>query len=77
MRDEAKARRLVGTRPTFDLQAQSEKIANFEARLRAQRSGALYPNCLAAKWKESYERSLYTRRQVASEAEQEEGEVVR
>ncbi|CAA7271701.1 unnamed protein product [Cyclocybe aegerita] len=49
----------------FDLQAQHEKIARFEDRLRADRSAALYPNFLAAKWRETYEKEK--RRQKEAE----------
>ena len=42
---------------SFDLQARPEKIARFEDNLKYNiRSTALYPNYLAAKWKEVYEK---------------------
>ena len=41
---------------SFDLQAQFEKISRFEEKLRAERSAALYPNFMAAKWREVYDR---------------------
>jgi hypothetical protein len=41
---------------SFDLQGQTEKIARFEERLRRGQSSALYPNFLAAKWRELWER---------------------
>ncbi|PPQ66062.1 hypothetical protein CVT26_010804 [Gymnopilus dilepis] len=56
MRDEARLKRAAEAAHFFDLQAQFEKISRFEERLRAERSSALYPNFLAAKWREVYER---------------------
>lgn len=41
---------------SFDLQGQAEKMARFEEVLRQRRSSALYPNFLAAKWREEWER---------------------
>lgn len=41
---------------TFDLQGQLDKISRFEEKLRCDRSSALYPNFLAAKWREEWER---------------------
>lgn len=40
----------------FDLQAEMEKILIFEEKLRHAGSAVLYPNILAAKWKERWER---------------------
>ncbi|KAF9482751.1 hypothetical protein BDN70DRAFT_990829 [Pholiota conissans] len=56
MRDEFKARREAETRHTFDLQAQYDKISQFEDKLRTARSSALWPNFLGAKWREEYEK---------------------
>ncbi|RDB21365.1 hypothetical protein Hypma_011601 [Hypsizygus marmoreus] len=56
MRDEARAKRLAEAKPPFDLQAQTDKISRFEERLKYERSSALYPNFLAAKWRELWER---------------------
>lgn len=42
--------------PPFDLQAQTEKLLRFEERLRQVGSAALYPNYLAGKWRELWER---------------------
>lgn len=42
--------------PPFDLQAQQEKVSRFEEKLRSVRSAALYPNFLAGKWRELWER---------------------
>ncbi|KAF5380973.1 hypothetical protein D9615_003954 [Tricholomella constricta] len=56
MRDEARAKRLAEMATSFDLQAQSDKIGRFEERLRVEQSSALYPNFLAAKWRELWER---------------------
>ncbi|KAL1746383.1 hypothetical protein HDZ31DRAFT_34298, partial [Schizophyllum fasciatum] len=55
-REEERARRMENLRITFDLQAQTDKIIRFEERLRSQHSGVLYPNFLAAKWRDVYER---------------------
>ncbi|GLB34955.1 hypothetical protein LshimejAT787_0205200 [Lyophyllum shimeji] len=55
MRDEARAKRLAEMASSFDLQAQSDKISRFEERLRMNRSSALFPNFLAAKWRELWE----------------------
>jgi hypothetical protein len=41
---------------SFDLQGQAEKMARFEEELRRRRSSALYPNFLAAKWREEWEK---------------------
>lgn len=41
---------------SFDLQGQADKIARFEEVLRRRHSSALYPNFLAAKWREEWER---------------------
>jgi len=38
------------------LQGQAEKMARFEEVLVQRRSSALYPNFLAAKWREEWER---------------------
>jgi hypothetical protein len=41
---------------SFDLQGQFEKVSRFEERLKHNRSSALYPNFLAGKWRELWER---------------------
>ena len=41
--------------PPFDLQAQQEKLARFEEKLRLMKSAALYPQLLGAKWKQLHE----------------------
>lgn len=55
MRDEARAKRAEEAKITFDLQAQAEKIARFERRLRGENSSALHPNFLAAKFRDEWE----------------------
>jgi hypothetical protein len=55
---------------SFNLQAQAEMIAAFENRLRERRCSAIYPNFLAASFKEEMERRKRRRE------EQEEGEMV-
>ncbi|KAF5358134.1 hypothetical protein D9756_001574 [Leucocoprinus leucothites] len=56
MREEYKARFADESKKSFDLQGQAEKMARFEEVLRHRRSSALYPNFLAAKWREEWER---------------------
>ncbi|KAL0954770.1 hypothetical protein HGRIS_003720 [Hohenbuehelia grisea] len=56
MRDEARKKREDESKNTFDLQAQVDKIARFEEKLRSIRSGAMWPNSLAAKWRDVYEK---------------------
>ncbi|XP_006458129.1 hypothetical protein AGABI2DRAFT_183216 [Agaricus bisporus var. bisporus H97] len=56
MKDEYKTRFVEEAKHTFDLQAPAEKMARFEETLRQRRSSALYPNFLAAKWREEWER---------------------
>ncbi|KAF8902142.1 hypothetical protein CPB84DRAFT_1846546 [Gymnopilus junonius] len=56
MRDEARFKRTAEAIHSFDLQAQFDKISHFEEILRADHSSALYPNFLAAKWREVWER---------------------
>jgi len=52
MRDEARAARLAELdRAPFDLLAGQEKVARFEAKLKARNSTALYPHHLAAVFK--------------------------
>jgi hypothetical protein len=41
---------------SFDLQGQFDTISRFEERLKQNRSSALYPNFLAGKWRELWER---------------------
>ncbi|KDR81610.1 hypothetical protein GALMADRAFT_239669 [Galerina marginata CBS 339.88] len=65
MRDEAIARRSTDAQQSFDLQAQFDKISRFEEKLRTEHSSALYPNFMAAKWREVYERDK--RRQKSQE----------
>ncbi|KAI6108983.1 hypothetical protein EV401DRAFT_2076587 [Pisolithus croceorrhizus] len=55
MRDEARAKRAEEAKVMFDLQAQAEKIARFERRLRAENSSVLHPNFLAAKFRDEWE----------------------
>ncbi|KAH7914654.1 hypothetical protein BJ138DRAFT_1110329 [Hygrophoropsis aurantiaca] len=62
MRDEARARRAEEAKHTFDLQAQAEKIARFERRLKDEGSTALHPNFLAAKFRDEYERERIRKR---------------
>jgi hypothetical protein len=45
------------------LQAQCDKISRFEEQLKHNRSYALYPNFLAAKWRELWEREKKQRRE--------------
>ncbi|KAG6894230.1 hypothetical protein C0993_012011, partial [Termitomyces sp. T159_Od127] len=52
MRDEARAKKLSDMSPSFNLQAQYEKIKRFEETLGRR---CLFPNVLAAKWREIYE----------------------
>ncbi|KAF8077947.1 hypothetical protein FPV67DRAFT_1662726 [Lyophyllum atratum] len=83
MRDEARAKRLADTTSSFDLQAQTDKIIRFEERLKKDHSSALYPNFLAAKWRELWERERrkakeqgWTEGRYGAEAgEREEGEM--
>lgn len=56
MRDEARAKRELEAKEWFDLQAQSEKVTRFEERLKRERNPVLWPNVLAAKWREVSER---------------------
>ncbi|KAF9532980.1 hypothetical protein CPB83DRAFT_903461 [Crepidotus variabilis] len=44
---------------SFDLQAPTDRISQFEEKLRTIKSGALYPQWLAGKWKVVYEREQY------------------
>ncbi|KAG5651597.1 hypothetical protein H0H81_008118 [Sphagnurus paluster] len=55
MRDDARAKRLAETTSSFDLQAQADKIARFDERLKETKSSALWPNFLAAKWRQMWE----------------------
>ncbi|KAF6765203.1 hypothetical protein DFP72DRAFT_335883 [Ephemerocybe angulata] len=57
--------------PPFDLQAQAEKLARFEERLRSIRSSAVYPNFLASKWRELWERERERRHNEARARERE------
>jgi hypothetical protein len=41
---------------TFDIQKQWDKISRFEERLRHEKSSVLWPNFLAAKFKDDWER---------------------
>jgi hypothetical protein len=45
----------VGQKHVFDLQAQWDKISRFEERLRQEKSSVLFPNFLAAKFKDDWE----------------------
>ncbi|KAI6039075.1 hypothetical protein EDC04DRAFT_1826882 [Pisolithus marmoratus] len=62
MRDEARAKRAEEAKISFDLQAQAEKIARFERRLRAENSSVLHPNFLAAKFRDEWEMERRRRR---------------
>ncbi|KAG6897574.1 hypothetical protein C0992_000162 [Termitomyces sp. T32_za158] len=53
MRDEARAKRLSEMTPSFNLQAQYERIKRFEETLGRRCS---FPNVLAAKWRDIYEK---------------------
>ena len=46
----------VAQKHVFDLQAQWDKISRFEERLRQEKSSVLFPNFLAAKFKDDWER---------------------
>lgn len=48
---------------TFDLQGQMDKIARFEEKLRSAHSSAVFPNFMAAKWREQYERKRQKERE--------------
>ncbi|KIM65256.1 hypothetical protein SCLCIDRAFT_537052 [Scleroderma citrinum Foug A] len=61
LRDEARAKRAEDAH-TFDLQAQADKIARFERRLRAEGSSVLHPNFLAAKFRDEWEMERRRRR---------------
>ncbi|KAH7930772.1 hypothetical protein BV22DRAFT_1053972 [Leucogyrophana mollusca] len=76
MRDEARAKRAEEAKHTFDLQAQAEKIARFEQRLKEEGSTALHPNFLAAKFRDEheYERRQRGRTSEGRSAAKEEGE---
>ncbi|KAJ3551756.1 hypothetical protein NP233_g13018 [Leucocoprinus birnbaumii] len=56
MKEEYKIQFAEESKKSFDLQGQAEKMARFEEVLRQRRSSALYPNFLAAKWREEWER---------------------
>ncbi|KAH9484279.1 hypothetical protein JR316_0003760 [Psilocybe cubensis] len=79
MRDEFKAKRAIESTHSFDLQAQFDKISQFEEKLRAERSSALYPNFLAAKWREKFEKERKRQRDwayaISTNGLKEEGEV--
>ncbi|PPQ93303.1 hypothetical protein CVT25_014432 [Psilocybe cyanescens] len=79
MRDEFKAKRAAESSHSFDLQAQFDKISQFEEKLRAERSSALYPNFLAAKWREKFEKERKRQKEWAganfANGPKEEGEV--
>ena len=47
--------RSLGQKHVFDLQAQWDKISRFEERLRREQSSVLFPNFLAAKFKDDWE----------------------
>ncbi|KAG5641285.1 hypothetical protein DXG03_005576 [Asterophora parasitica] len=55
LRDDARAKRMAEMTVSFNLQAQSEKIELFEEGLRSKKSSAIFPNFLAAKWRELWE----------------------
>ena len=59
----------------FDLQAQFDKISRFEDRLRQGRSSVLYPNFMAAKWREVYDKEKRKQQEQEWNVGREEGEV--
>ena len=59
----------------FDLQAQFDKISRFEDRLRQGRSSVLYPNFMAAKWTEVYDKERRKQQEQEWNGGREEGEV--
>ncbi|KAG9318481.1 hypothetical protein JVU11DRAFT_572 [Chiua virens] len=67
MRDEARAKRAEEAKFTFDLQAQADKIAHFEQRLRAENSTVVHPNFLAAKFRDEWEAERRNRRATPKE----------
>jgi len=77
MRDEARAKRDLEAGNTFDLQGQMDKIARFEEKLRSLHSSAVFPNFMAAKWREQYERKRQKEREnrMNSRNGQEDGEM--
>ncbi|KJA27216.1 hypothetical protein HYPSUDRAFT_35816 [Hypholoma sublateritium FD-334 SS-4] len=80
LRDEAKAKRTEEAQHSFDLQAQYDKISRFEDKLRAERSSALWPNFMGAKWRDEYERERRRQKEqqnqeTAYDNTREEGEV--
>ncbi|KAF8964684.1 hypothetical protein BDZ97DRAFT_1815100 [Flammula alnicola] len=77
LRDEAKARRAAEACPTgtFVRSTSSiDKISRFEDKLKAEHSSALYPNFLAGKWRDHFERER--RRQKEQQQEQQWQEAV-
>ncbi|KAL4074438.1 hypothetical protein V8B97DRAFT_1916300 [Scleroderma yunnanense] len=71
LRDDARAKRAEDAKHTFDLQAQTDKVARFERRLRAEGSRVLHPNFLAAKFRDEWEMDGRRRR---DDITKEEGE---
>jgi len=57
------------------LQEQFEKVLRFEERLKHNRSSALYPNFLAGKWRELWERDRRHQREKDWREGQDGGEV--
>ncbi|KAF5365740.1 hypothetical protein D9758_003348 [Tetrapyrgos nigripes] len=80
LRDEAKAKRAMEAKDSFDLQAGVDKILRFEERLRRANSAVLYPNILGGKMKEVWEHERRRRDMEAAkrefEANHEEGEML-
>ncbi|KDQ60823.1 hypothetical protein JAAARDRAFT_55557 [Jaapia argillacea MUCL 33604] len=72
MRDEARAKRLEEAKHSFDLQSAPDKISRFEDHL-PRKSSALYPNLLAGKLKEIWDRA--EKRKERDELERRGGEV--
>jgi hypothetical protein len=60
-------------RTLFNLHAEEEKIFRFEQKFRDEKHSALYPNFLAASFRDEYERQK--RREGKRNEEQEEGEM--
>ncbi|KAF8654153.1 hypothetical protein AX16_003682 [Volvariella volvacea WC 439] len=75
MRDEARAKREADAKDSFDLTAQFDRILKFEERLRRDRSSALYPNFLAGKWRDLYEREKSRKKRELDNSQREEGEM--
>ncbi|TFK43164.1 hypothetical protein BDQ12DRAFT_674505 [Crucibulum laeve] len=55
MREDARAKRAEEAKYSFDLQEQTDKIARFEEPMRQVQSYALFPNSLAARWRQDWD----------------------